>query len=99
MADVYLFGHISTGVILRLRGRYPEPDGYGEIVETLENHCGEAAGSAIVLARLGVSTVLEGNWADAVWTDLPDLFTRRIRRSKTQKHILIAQARFRLERA
>ena len=62
MADVYLFGHISTGVILHLRGRYPEPDGYGEIVETLENHCGEATGSAIVLARLGVSTVLEGNW-------------------------------------
>jgi sugar/nucleoside kinase (ribokinase family) len=62
MIDVYLYGHVSTGIILRIQGRYPEPDGYGEIVETLENHCGEATGSAFVLARLGASTVLEGNW-------------------------------------
>ncbi len=62
MADVYLYGHVSTGIIVRIQGRYPEPDGYGEIVETLDNHCGEATGSAIVLARLGASVVLEGNW-------------------------------------
>lgn len=62
MTDVYLFGHVSTGIIVRIQGRFPQPDGYGEIVETLENHCGEATGSAIVLARLGVSCVLEGNW-------------------------------------
>jgi len=60
--DVYLFGHVSTGVIVRIQGRYPKPDGYGEIVETLENHCGEATGSALVLARFGVSVALEGNW-------------------------------------
>ncbi len=62
MPDVYCFGHVSTGVILRLKGRYPAPDGYGEIVETLENHCGEAGGSAMVLARLGATVTLEGNW-------------------------------------
>jgi len=62
MTDVYLFGHVSTGIIVRIQGRFPEPDGYGEIVETLDNHCGEATGSAIVLARLGASVVLEGNW-------------------------------------
>ena len=62
MTDVYLFGHVSSGIIVRIEGRYPEPDGYGEIVETLENHCGEATGSALVLARLGASVVLEGNW-------------------------------------
>lgn len=62
MTDVYLFGHVSSGIIVRIEGRYPEPDGYGEIVETLENHCGEATGSALVLARLGASIVLEGNW-------------------------------------
>lgn len=62
MNDVYLFGHVSTGIIVRIQGRFPQSDGYGEIVETLENHCGEATGSAIVLARLGVSTALEGNW-------------------------------------
>jgi sugar/nucleoside kinase (ribokinase family) len=61
-SDVYLFGHVSTGIIVRIQGRFPQPDGYGEIVETLANHCGEATGSAIVLARLGVSVVLEGNW-------------------------------------
>ena len=62
MTDVYLYGHVSTGIIVRIQGRYPEPDGYGEIVETLDNHCGEATGSAIVLTRLGASVVLEGNW-------------------------------------
>jgi len=62
MSDVYCFGHVSTGVILRLKGAFPGPDGYGEIVETLENHSGEATGSALVLARLGDSVTLEGNW-------------------------------------
>jgi len=62
MTDVYLFGHVSTGIIVRIQGCFPEPDGYGEIVETLENHCGEATGSALVLACLGTSVVLEGNW-------------------------------------
>jgi sugar/nucleoside kinase (ribokinase family) len=62
MLDVYLFGHVSTGVIVRLEDRFPEPDGYAEIAEILENHCGEATGSAIVLARLGASVALEGNW-------------------------------------
>ena len=63
MTDVYLFGHVSTGIIVRIQGCFPEPDGYGEIVETLENHCGEATGSALVLACLGTSVVLEGNWS------------------------------------
>ncbi len=62
MTDVYLFGHVSTGIIVRIQGRFPQPDGYAEVVETLENHCGEATGSALVLARLGASVVLEGNW-------------------------------------
>lgn len=62
MPDVYCFGHVSTGIIVRLKGRYPAADGYGEIAETLENHCGEAAGTAIVLAQLGATVTLEGNW-------------------------------------
>ncbi len=62
MSDVYFFGHVTSGVILRLKGRYPAPDGYGEIAETLENHAGEATAGALVLAKLGVSVTLEGNW-------------------------------------
>jgi len=62
MSDVYCFGHVSTGRILRLKGRYPAPDGYAEIAETLENHSGEATGSALVLAALGAAVALEGNW-------------------------------------
>ena len=60
--DVYCFGHVSTGRILRLKDRFPAPDGYGEIAEDLENHSGEATGSALVLQRLGASVRLEGNW-------------------------------------
>lgn len=62
MVDVYCFGHVSTGRILRLRDAYPAADGYGEVVENLENHAGEATGSALVLARLGLRVRLEGNW-------------------------------------
>jgi len=62
MADVYCYGHVSTGKILRLKDRYPEADGYAEIVETLENHAGEATGTALVLRRLGVAVALAGNW-------------------------------------
>jgi sugar/nucleoside kinase (ribokinase family) len=62
MNDVYCFGHVSTGVILRLKDRFPQPDGYGEVVQTLENHSGEATGSALVLARLGAGVAIEGNW-------------------------------------
>ncbi len=62
MADVYCFGHVSTGVVLRLRDRYPAPDGYAEVAEVLENHAGEATGTALVLAQFGVSVALEGNW-------------------------------------
>ncbi|MEZ5277145.1 MAG: carbohydrate kinase family protein [Opitutaceae bacterium] len=61
-APVYCFGHVSTGQILRLRGKYPEPNGYAEVVETAENYCGEATGTALVLQRLGIPTILEGNW-------------------------------------
>ncbi len=62
MAGVYCYGHVSTSRILRLKDRYPEADGYGEIVESLENHSGEATGTALVLNRLGVPVALEGNW-------------------------------------
>ena len=62
MPSVYCFGHVSTGVILRLKMPYPQPDGYAEVAETLENHAGEATGTALVLARLGVPVTLEGNW-------------------------------------
>ena len=33
--DVYLFGHVSTWIIVRIQGRFPQPDCYAEIVETL----------------------------------------------------------------
>lgn len=62
ISPVYFFGHVSTGQILRVKGTYPEPNGYAEITETAENYCGEATGSALVLQRLGISTILEGNW-------------------------------------
>jgi sulfofructose kinase len=62
MSDVYFFGHVSTGVILRLRDAFPAADGYGEVVERLENHAGEATAGALVLARLGRTVVIEGNW-------------------------------------
>lgn len=60
--DAYAFGHVSTGRILRLKDPFPAADGYGEVVEDLENHSGEATGSSLVLAKLGLDVRLEGNW-------------------------------------
>jgi len=62
MAEVYCYGHVSTGRVLRIKGGYPEADSYAEVIETLENHAGEATGTALVLRQLGVSVALEGNW-------------------------------------
>ena len=62
MAQVYCYGHVSTGTVLRLKDRYPAPDGYAEVVETLENHAGEATGTALVLRQWGITVALEGNW-------------------------------------
>ena len=62
MAEVYCYGHVSTGKVLLLKGRYPPPDGYAEVSATLENHAGEATGTALVLRQLGVSVALAGNW-------------------------------------
>ena len=60
--DIYCFGHVSTGRILHLKDAFPSSDGYGEIVRDLENHSGEATGSALILQKLGCQVRLEGNW-------------------------------------
>lgn len=61
-APVYLYGHVTAGIMHRLRDAFPAANGYGEIVATAENYCGEATGSALVLRRLGVPVEVEGNW-------------------------------------
>lgn len=58
----YCFGHISTGKLYKIRDTYPNPNGYAEYTEILDNYCGEALSTSIVLQRLGVQTILEGNW-------------------------------------
>ncbi|MBN2341159.1 MAG: carbohydrate kinase family protein [Deltaproteobacteria bacterium] len=62
MKRAYCFGHISAGMLYRIKGNYPAADGYGEIVSAERNFCGEALSSAVVLNRLGVDVELEGNW-------------------------------------
>jgi sugar/nucleoside kinase (ribokinase family) len=62
MYRAYCFGHISTGILYRIRGVYPDANGYGEIISQARNFCGEALSSAVVLRRLGVDVSLEGNW-------------------------------------
>jgi sugar/nucleoside kinase (ribokinase family) len=64
MHDVYLYGMIaaSTVHVLDLNLKFPKPNCYAEISQTLPSIGGEAANSAIMLSKLGVKTKLDGNW-------------------------------------
>jgi len=52
-ARVYLYGMIVHTTVHRLKGDFPEADGYGEIEESHIVTGGETGNSAIVLARWG----------------------------------------------
>lgn len=62
--DVYAYGMVSTSTLYKLDGKfqYPEADNYAEFADWYPMTGGEAANSAIVLAKLGVSIRLDGNW-------------------------------------
>ncbi|HSF84212.1 MAG TPA: carbohydrate kinase family protein [Acidimicrobiia bacterium] len=60
MHDVYAYGMIAPSTLLELEDDYPPPAGYAELAEVHPSIGGEAAGTAIVLARLGVATKLTG---------------------------------------
>jgi sugar/nucleoside kinase (ribokinase family) len=61
MHDVYAFGVVAPSTLIELADDLPAPGGYGEIASVRVSIGGEAAGSAYVLARLGVPTKLAGN--------------------------------------
>lgn len=59
--DVLCYGVLCVDQIVRVAATYPEPDGHARILEEGEYVGGEAANSALALARLGVSVRLKGN--------------------------------------
>ena len=60
--DVYSYGVISSSTIFLLKDQFPARSGYAEMVETYDNIGGEAANTSVVLARLGLTVKLDGNW-------------------------------------
>jgi sugar/nucleoside kinase (ribokinase family) len=62
MHDVYAFGMIAPSTLIVLDDDYPPSGGYAEISGVHASFGGEAAGSAYVLARLGVDIKLDGSW-------------------------------------
>ena len=62
MHQVYAFGMIAPSTLIVLDDAYPPAGGYAEIAGVYSSFGGEAAGSAYVLARLGVDTKLDGSW-------------------------------------
>ncbi|MBN1575976.1 MAG: hypothetical protein JW913_05450 [Chitinispirillaceae bacterium] len=67
MLHVYCYGMVSpsTVYILDTKFAFPRPNGYAETGRTIPSIGGEAANSAIILAKLGVRTKLDGNWLDS----------------------------------
>jgi sugar/nucleoside kinase (ribokinase family) len=64
MSQAYSYGMISPSTVHVLRSdfAYPRPNTYAEIARTYPSIGGEAANSAIVLAKLGLESKLDGNW-------------------------------------
>ncbi len=64
MHEVFCYGMISPSIvhILDEKFTYPEANTYAEIQKTVPSIGGEAANSAIVLSKLGMSVKLDGNW-------------------------------------
>lgn len=63
--DVYAYGVISSSTLHLLSLPFPAPDAYAEIAQTLQMTGGEALNSSIVLSRLGLRVLLDGNWIGA----------------------------------
>lgn len=61
MHDVYAYGMIAPSTLLELEDDYPPPAGYAELAGVYDSIGGEAAGSAYVMARLGIRTKLRGS--------------------------------------
>ena len=53
---------MSSSTLYSIRGSFPSPEGYAEIVDYRQMMGGEAANSSIVLSRLGVNVKPDGNW-------------------------------------
>jgi sugar/nucleoside kinase (ribokinase family) len=64
MSQAYSYGMISPSTVHVLRSdfAYPKPNTYAEIARSYASIGGEAANSAIVLAKLGLLSKLDGNW-------------------------------------
>ena len=60
--NVYLYGLTVLSTIHRLKGPYPETDGYQEIDHSYLVLGGETGNAAILLARLGLRVRPEGCW-------------------------------------
>ena len=60
--DVFAYGVIASSTIYLLKGNYPARSGYTEFTKKFKNIGGEAANSSLVLARLGLKVMLDGNW-------------------------------------
>lgn len=60
--DVYAYGVISSSTLHLLSHPFPLSDGYAEISQTFTMTGGEALNSSIVLSRLGLRVLLDGNW-------------------------------------
>jgi sugar/nucleoside kinase (ribokinase family) len=76
--DVYAYGVVSSSTLHLIRHPFPPPDGYAEITQTYSMTGGEALNSSIVLSRLGLRVLLDGNWIG----DTPEgkLLLERIRK-------------------
>jgi sugar/nucleoside kinase (ribokinase family) len=60
--DIYAYGVISSSTLHLLGQPFPASEGYAEITHTYSMTGGEALNSSIVLSRLGLRVLLDGNW-------------------------------------
>ncbi len=86
--EVYAYGVIASSTLYLLEGDFPARSGYAEIDKKFKNVGGEAANSALVLSRLGLSVKLDGNWIN------PDEDAEFLREVFNRHHVDVSRISF-----
>lgn len=87
--DVSSYGVIASSTLFVLKDSFPSRGEYAELAGSYPNVGGEAGNSALVLARLGLTVKMDGNWIN------PDDDAHFLRRVFNENRVDVSRLAFR----